>query len=804
MKKRILFLIVLLVGLLGGGRAFAQTETPEPRSEPIVPPIIIDPPIWRMEGLEIPYQRVDVTIDDQVATTHIEQLFRNPNDWLLEGTYLFPLPEGAAVSQLTMWVDGVPIEAKLLGKDEARGIYDEIVRQLRDPALLEYVGHDAIQANVFPIPPGDERLIEIEYSHLLPADNGLVRYVFPQSADLYTTTPLDEQRIRVEVNSDQPIRTIYSPSHAVAVTREGEFAAVAGYEDVNVVPDRDFELFYTVSPDDIGLNLLTYKEPGEDGFFLLLVAPGIEPGEVVAKDVILVLDTSGSMEGEKMAQAKEAAAWVVDHLNDDDRFNIVAFSTGTSLFENELLPATSPGDYEQFINSLEAVGGTNISEALLEAAAQVSERPATIIFLTDGLATEGITDTGLLLDNVAAALPDNARLFAFGVGDDVDTTLLDTLAQNHRGTTTYVRPGQAIDEAVSSFYAKVGSPVLTDLLLDMGGIRASQQYPDELPDLFAGSQLVVAGRYRDGGPATITLTGTANGRQQTFTYDDQSFSDDGGEAFIPRLWATRAIGHMMQQIRLRGEDEELVRSIVNLSTRYGIITPYTSFLIEEDDIFAGGGREVIDQETLDTAAQFLAAPTQVSGAEAVERAVEEEAMADAAAPMVVEVTRVVTESSGETVSQAVVRAVGSKTFLLRDGVYVDTAYDPDSIALRSVPFASGAYFDLLVENPALGPYLALAERVIVVHDGQGYEITAAAGETGESPDPANETALPPDEPIGEEVVAAPAGGSDLDPDQPVASDPPGVTVCGVGLILPLLGLAGFGLMDARRRKRREP
>ena len=171
------------------------------------------------------------------------------------------------------------------------------------------------------------------------------------------------------------------------------------------------------------------------------------------------------------------------------------------------------------------------------------------------------------------------------MGDDVDTLLLDSLAQNHRGTTTYVRPGQAIDEAVSSFYAKVSTPVLADISLDFGDIVVDQLYPTELPDLFAGTQLALAGRYRAGGPATITLRGEVNGQPQTFVYEDNVFRQSGGDAFIPRLWATRAIGHLLNEIRLHGESPELVQSIVNLSIRYGIITPYTSYLIEEDDIF---------------------------------------------------------------------------------------------------------------------------------------------------------------------------------------------------------------------------
>jgi len=695
-----------------------------------------------------------------------------------------------------MWVDGTPIEAKLMPAGEARAVYDAIVRQLRDPALLEYVGHDAIQANVFPIPPGDERLIEIEYTTLLTADNGLFRYVYPQSAGLYSDTPPAQQSIRVELASDEAIRTLYSPSHRVSIGRDGEFRATVGYEAANP-PLDDFELYYTVSPEEIGLNLLSYQAPGEDGFFVLLVAPGIQPGEVVAKDVILVLDTSGSMEGEKIVQARSAARYVVEHLNPDDRFAVVDFNTTVNRYAPTLLPA---GEAEvaaaaTHIDTLFAAGGTNISGALLEAAALVGpERPTTILFLTDGLATEGITDTSLLLENVAAALPPNARLFAFGVGDDVDTTLLDTLAQNHRGTTTYVRPGQAIDEAVSAFYARVGAPVLTDIAIDTGGVAVHDVYPVELPDLFAGAQLVVTGRYRGGAPATITLSGVTNGRPQSFIYADQTFRAEGGEAFIPRLWATRAIGHLMQQIRLRGEDAELVQSIVALSTRYGIITPYTSFLIEEDDIVAQ-----TDALVLEEAAAALAAPTSVSGAAAVERADAESDLAAAEIPLVA-VTRVVTESvvPGEIVVEAPVQVAGDRTFFWRGGVWVDSAYDAATGEPAVVPFASDAYFELLSARPELGAALALGEEVLVVIEGAAYRITAEGGGAGQTEESGG---TPAGQAVAQnEATPAPVE-TPIDPGTPSGgAEAFGVAIpgCASALLLPLLVLGGLG---AARRKR---
>ncbi|MEZ4644220.1 MAG: VIT domain-containing protein [Chloroflexota bacterium] len=723
MKQKWIFFFLLLSLLTIAGHALAQEPTP-------ALPDIIEPPIWEFDGLRIEYQRVNVTIENQVATTHIDQLFVNDNDWMLEGQYLFPLPEGAAVSQLTMWVDGNPIEAKILERDEAQQIYDNIVRQMRDPALLKYVGTQAIQANVFPIPPRDERRIEIEYTQVLPADNGLIHYVYPQSTDLYTNTPLDEQSIRVEVQSNEAIRAIYSPSHRVDIFRDGEFRAVAGFEEANVNPNQDYELYYSVSPENIGLNLLTYREAGQDGFFLLLVAPSVTVDEVVAKDVILVVDTSGSMEGEKMTQAKEAARYVIEHLNDADRFNIVAFSTGVRSFAPELVTAENAGDYDSFINSMEALGGTNISQALLEAAAMAdAERPTTILFLTDGLATEGITDTPLLLDSIEQATPDNVRIFAFGVGDDVDTLLLDSLAANQRGTSTYVRPFEAIDEEVSAFYAKVSTPVLANISLDFGDVAVDQLYPTELPDLFAGTQLVLTGRYRAGGAATITLSGDVNGRTQTFSYADNTFRSSGGDEFIPRLWATRAIGHLLTQIRLHGEDPELVQSVVNLSIRYGIITPYTSYLIEEDDIFSQAGRNTIVEEEMES---MTSEDADFTGSAAVDEAAAVGEMAEAEAPMAMPLpttTPAGTPEAGVVANapQTAVQYVGSKTFVLRNGLWIDTAYDADAMTPQQVGFASDAYFDLLAAAPELGNYFALGQRVLVVYGGQVYEIVEGDG-----------------------------------------------------------------------------
>ncbi|MDD4488786.1 MAG: VIT domain-containing protein [Methanothrix soehngenii] len=697
--------------------------------------IIVDPPpgvdVRLDQSLAIKYHHVDIQIKDQVATTRVDQVFVNDNPWTAEGTYIFPLPQGAAVSDFVMWVDGKAVHGEILEADEARTIYDDVVRRMKDPALLEYVGRKALKASVFPIPPGEERKIELEYSQILPVENGLVHYIYPLSTERFSSRPLEDLVVRAQIESREPLKAVYSSRHEVSIDREDDYHALLGLEQSDVLPDRDFELFYTISSEKIGLNLLSFKEEGQDGFFLLLAAPDVKVNEeeIVVKDIILVLDTSGSMQGEKMDQAKEAARYVLDHLNPLDRFAIVSFATTTRSFSPSLEPAAQADKGKDFLDRLEAMGSTDINRAMIEAVGLAEEvRPTTLIFLTDGLPTEGVTVTGAILDNVARESPDNVRIFSFGVGDDVDTDLLDQISLDHGGASTYVRPGEEIDEEVSAFYRKVKIPVLSDLSLDWGDIIVDQVYPQRIPDLFAGSQLILLGRYREGGPAKITLKGMVNQEERSYTYEDLSFRKEGGDDFIPRLWATRAVGYYLTQIRLYGEKQEWIDSIVSLSTRYGIITPYTSFLVQEKDIFSDKGREEVISDFEEEMAAAAAEPA--FGEAAVEKAVYQKSLSaapvGAAVPVNMSVSTGIDGTSKMVRVSEVLKNVGSKTFLLKNDTWIDTTFDR-SMKTKKVAFLGEEYFDLISQVPVLGSYFALGERVIVVHEGQAYETVAEDG-----------------------------------------------------------------------------
>ncbi len=726
MRQRSVFPVVLLV-LFAISLIFPALSRADGLI--VVEPPTCDPactePINLSDQLEVTSHKVDVVIKNQVATTTIDQNFHNPNDWVAEGTYIFPLPDGATVDKFTMIVDGQPIEANILDADQARAVYNEIVQKMRDPALLEYVGNGAIQASIFPIEPGGDRRIQIEYQQVLTAAAGLIRYVYPLNTERFSAAPLQNVSVHVSVDSQEPVRAVYSPSHQIALDRTDDYRFAAGWEASGVRPDTDFELIYTVSQDKIGANLLSYVDPATgEGYFMLLAAPGIATQqEAIAKDVIIVVDTSGSMDGEKIEQARQALIYVLGHLNSQDRFNIVEFSTGVRFYANELQPQSNAIEAAGWAGSLQATGGTDINRALLEGMNFVDpSRPTYVIFLTDGLPTEGEIEVGNILNNVEASAPDNVRLFAFGVGDDVDTILLDTLVQDHHGASTYVRPGENIEEAVSTFYGKVSTPVLTDVQLSLGDTMIEETYPQPLPDIFAGTQLVVVGKYRQGGPAVITLTGNVNGQKTTFVYEDQTLVSAGGDEFLPRLWATRKIGYLLNQIRLNGEQPEWVQAIVDLSVRYGIVTPYTSYLITEDDILTAQGRAAAAEEE---SAKIAAEPQDSSGGAAVDQASSsgEMAASDNAAP--IPTNAVVVDEDGTEISVAgAIKFVGDRTFVDQGGVWTETTFDPSAMTTIKVQFLSEDYFRLLELRPDLAEAFALGDRVIAIDGGLVFEVTA--------------------------------------------------------------------------------
>ena len=735
------------------------------------PPIerrIILPPRPRPPSyapIEVSFTRADVKIKDQFATTKVEQEFYNPNSRALEGTFLFPVPKGAHIDKFTMNIDGKPVEAELLAADKARGIYEDIVRRQRDPALLEYAGRDLFKVRIFPIEPHARKKIHLSYSQLLKSDAGLVSFALPLNTEKFSAKPLRNLSVKLELESKRALKAIYSPSHKVELKRDGAHKATVGFEANDAKPDADFQLFYTQDDSDLGVSLLTYKPAGEDGYFLLLASPGIETknSKVIPKDVVFVIDTSGSMAGAKLEQAKKALAFCVENLNDGDHFEVLRFATEVEPLFNNLRDATKENRSaaQKFIETLKPIGGTAIDDALKKAVALRPEngtRPYVIVFLTDGRPTVGNIDEKHILETATKTKTGLTRIFNFGIGTDVNTHLLDKIAEETKAFSQYVLPEEDIEVKVSSFFTKIKEPVLASPPLKFpDAVRVTKIYPAPLPDIFKGEQLIVAGRYSSSGDGAVQIEGNVSGDTKKFAYDVKFANQSTDNDFIPRLWATRRVGYLLDEIRLRGESRELKDEVTELARKYGVVTPYTAYLIQEDEtrrnvplgVQTLRRSEATDRlglaEGIQSRDRYQSAIKQKGGDDGVASSRSLAVLKSAEAPSEAIVTGNLEAQRGfrhyaqggaalrspalarETAARAIQeqsRFAAGKNFFRNGDRWIDSDVQKYSDARRvRVQFGSAEYFDLLAKQPQAKSWMALGSKVEFTVGDTIYEIT---------------------------------------------------------------------------------
>lgn len=540
------------------------------------------------------YEIRDVSIDarvrEQVAEVQVSQTFYNPGSTVIESEYLFPLPEEGAIQNFVLMVDGKEMPGRLLPKEEARRIYEEIVRTKRDPALLEYMGRGLFRTSVFPIPPGAERKVTLRYTQLLKRERDVVEFVYPLSTQRFTAKPIQRLNLAMRIESREPIKSIYSPIYDTAIRRDGEREAKVDLTLRDTIPTSDFKLVYTLAEGSIGATVLSYRpSDGEDGYFLLLASPQVKPADEKPrpKSVVFVLDRSGSMAGKKIDQAKNALGFVLNNLRDDDTFNIIAYDDRVEAFKPELqrYNSSSRDEAVRFVSNIREGGSTNINDALKTALGMLQDenKPNYVIFLTDGLPTAGETGELKIADNAKQANRMHARLFVFGVGFDVNARLLDRLSGGNSGTSEYVRPDEDIEKHVGAFYAKMTRPVLASISIDFQSVDVNRTYPRDIPDLFEGGQIVWAGRYRQSNRTKVTIAGKVGSEKRSLEFEADLAERGRGSSFdfVERIWAIRRVGFIIDQIDMNGQNRELTEELVSLSRRYGILTPYTSFLADE-------------------------------------------------------------------------------------------------------------------------------------------------------------------------------------------------------------------------------
>jgi Ca-activated chloride channel family protein len=733
---------------------------PYPHPHPIPQPRPLPQP---PQAYKIKQLAVDVNLTDQIAKVQVSQSFVNTGSRQMEVRFLFPLPYDGAVDRMTFLVDGKEYEAKLLNAGEARRIFEDYVRRAQDPALLEWMGNGMFQTSVFPVPPGAERRVMLRFSQVCRKTNGLTELMFPLSTAKYTSAPVEEVKLDVTVQSQAPIKNVYSPTHAIAVQRPSENSARITFRSQNEIPTDDFRLLYDVGEAAVGASTLSYRRDSSDeGYFMLLVSPEIKQvsDQPLKKTVIFVVDRSGSMSGKKIEQAKGALTFVLNNLREGDLFNIVAYDNEVESFRPELqrYDESSRQQAIGFIEGIYAGGSTNIDEALQVALRQLQDdsRPNYVVFLTDGLPTAGETNEVKIVDHARQQNGAHARVFSMGVGYDVNSRLLDKLARTLRGRSEYVRPNEDIETYVSRLYERIEAPVMTDVAITIDvegfppdrGSAVSRLYPKDTYDLFAGDQLVIVGRYKQGGAAKVKIRGQVAGQTQEFDFPATlaTESSDSTYAFVEKLWAMRRVGEIVDQIDLEGKNQELIDELVALSTKHGILTPYTSYLADDatnprnfavnrtlteerlDLLQSTAGRGAFEQRRAKSyyqysdqveSAGFARQPLNLSAQPATAPGAGAQP-AITTGGLATDGLQVI-ESEAARVVQTV-QNVGSKTFFLRNGRWVDSTLseEQEQHAIQLARYST-EYFDLISQyGRDVAKYLAIEGEVTVVLNGQAY------------------------------------------------------------------------------------
>lgn len=546
-------------------------------------------------GVHIVRTKVHAQIVDGVATTTVDQVIRNNGAREAEGTWFLPLPAGAVADAFTMSVGGKEISGEVLDAGQARGVYEAIVRRRRDPGLLEYAGEGMLRARVYPIPANGEVGVTVRLRQVLEPTGGMYEWVWPLRVARLGDAASGPVGLQVDIESRAALSSVVTPHPGAEVARQGEHGAKVSVEGANG-DFEDLRVLYGLSDQEFGMHLLAHRAQDEPGYFTALLSPPrtLAESEAPPRLVQLVVDTSGSMKGPKIRQAKASLRVFLESLREVDHFQVLTFSSSVQSFFAAPVAASEENVAAAMarVDTLEAMGGTNIADALqraLEVEAH-SEHPLLpqVVFITDGEPTVGITAPSEILALTKQADAGAARIFALGVGDRIDVRLLDDLVEQHRGARDFVSSQEKIEAKVDALCQKISRPALTDVKVEFVGLDAFQSHPQRTRDLFCGEMMQVVGRYRSSGTHEVVVTGKQNGAEKRYTFEVEFPAASGRHPFVKTLWARQHVASMLDQIRRHGIKQELVDEVRALSTRYGIVTPYTSQLILEEGERLGG------------------------------------------------------------------------------------------------------------------------------------------------------------------------------------------------------------------------
>lgn len=680
-----------------------------------------------------------VRIDGRIATTELAITLFNPGSQVSEAAVVLPVPDDAAIRAFGLDGLGEGLDAKLLPAGEARAMYDAIVRRMVDPGLLEFVGLGAVRSSVFPVPAHGEQVCRIVYEHPLDAYGGRLDYLLPRS-DMDAPNPVP-WTVDIEVRTPGDIAAVFSTTHRLDTLEQTEQTERSARYRVRNASDPGALRLSVLTRERQAMTVLATPDlsGGNGGGWFMLVAGGPDNAatrELLEREITLVIDRSGSMRGEKLAQAVEAARQVVAGLRPGERFNIIDYADTVQSFAPAPVVKAPESEAEAlgYLDQIVARGSTNLHGALAEALSQAPSEGTLplVLFLTDGLPTEGIVDEAQIREDAERLNAHGRRVFTFGVGLDVNAPLLTSIAERTRAAGTFVLPGEDVERSVGEVWSRLDGPTLIEPRLSGEGI--SMPLPAELTDLFKGDRIIVAGRYEGGAARRLTLSGTlpdGTGYAASVTLDPAAASVR--HSAVARVWAQRRITELVTRIREAGAqgqapDQELVDEIVRLSMANGILTEYTAFLAAEETSFARAPGEdpsaapAAARSAADTMVRELAVDAR-SGGRAVQQELNNADRMDDAA-QTANVFYAYSEATGEFRQQRVVgvQRAGDRTLFRRGERWVDAQLldreheTPD----ETIEFGTDAYFELAGELAATGRQGLLANRgpVLLLHNGR--------------------------------------------------------------------------------------
>ena len=665
----------------------------------VVPPY----PVERdLGGFVMNTHNVHIKVENGIATVVIEEEFENTSKRLLEAVYLFPIPSSAVISDFTMKIGDQVLKGEVLPADQAREIYQEIVAKMKDPALLEYVGTQLIRMSIYPFEPGEKRQFLIQYSQPLEISSNSYSMIYPLKIDSFLSAPIGTVSIRVSVPFQ--IAEVYSPTHPFK-----EMIGASGrdyiFSATDFMPGSDVALVLTSSEDEIPSSLATHwDDTMNEGYFLLTIIPRLKEETIIPKDVVFVLDISGSMYGEKIEQAKRALEQVLQMLRSGDRFAIVTFDGQVHNLTGGLLDASERAVWIENVRRIQADGMTNIYDALQTSIDMFSKddqgRFKVLLFLTDGAPTEGITDTGKIInDATLEARARNVHLFSFGVGTGVVAELLDRLVQENAGRVSYIVEGENIEGKVTDLYRTIETPALENVTISIEGSEVAKVLPTGPHSLFSGQALRLSGIYFEEGDLKVIVEGTRGGERYRYEYLFK-VSKKPDSPFIAKIWAQKRIAHLANFYRYdsslsEAAKEEVKQEIIALSKKFNIINEFTSYLIAP---------ERVQTSTMGDRGGF-------SGAPAVDAVMAAKSVAEMEQDQFVE---------GGASDYKFVDSVG---FALEEEIWIQDDEKVKTLEPICLVAYSEAYFELADRSKWVEKVFALGEKVKFIFNGILFEIS---------------------------------------------------------------------------------